>query len=171
MIVAAGQQPGWKALRSMPFLGPVRVPQLLVIMRKPFRFRTKRNLWPYAGLALVKESSANQEFKNGKLQRSKKAPMTRGLNRNHNPLLKGRVQGRGRCGGVHAGPVTRLLRSLDRARSGQRPRRSGAGAQDRGSGTAVVEERRDLRRGKTDDAGDIALGSTTIVETVSHFEV
>ena len=88
MIAAARRQRGWKVLRSIPFLGPVRVALILAIMRTPFRFRTKRNLWPYAGLAVVRRSSADQEYKNGKLQRSRKAPITRGLNRNHNPLLK-----------------------------------------------------------------------------------
>jgi len=88
MIAAARRLPGWKILRSIPFLGPVRVAQILAIMRTPFRFRTKRNLWPYAGLAMVTRSSADQEFKGGKLQRRKRAPLTRGLNRNHNPILK-----------------------------------------------------------------------------------
>ena len=105
MIVAAGRQPGWKALRSIPFLGPVRVAQLLAIMRTPFRFRTKRNLWPYAGLAVVKHSSANQEFKNGKLQRSKKPPMTRGLNRNHNLLLKAVFKGAANAAASTPGPL------------------------------------------------------------------
>ena len=43
MIAAARRQPGWKILRSIPFLGPVRVAEILAIMRTPFRFRTKRN--------------------------------------------------------------------------------------------------------------------------------
>jgi hypothetical protein len=47
------------------FLAPVRVAQLMVITKTPFRFRTKRNLWPYAGLAVVKHSSANQELRTG----------------------------------------------------------------------------------------------------------
>ncbi len=88
MIAAARRLPGWKILRSIPFLGPVRVAQILAIMRTPYRFRTKRNLWPYAGLAVVTRSSADQEFKDGKLKRRKRAPLTRGLNRNHNPILK-----------------------------------------------------------------------------------
>jgi len=105
MIVAARRQPGWKVLRSIPYLGAVRVAQLLAIMRTPFRFRTKRNLWPYAGLAVVKHSSANQVFKNGKLQRSKKAPMTRGLNRNHNPLLKAVFKGAATAAASASGPL------------------------------------------------------------------
>jgi transposase len=105
MIRAARQQPGWKSLRSIPFLGPVRVALILAIMRTPFRFRTKRNIWPYAGLAVVKRSSADQKFKNGKLQRSKKAPITRGLNRNHNPLLKSVFKGAAAAAVSRPGPL------------------------------------------------------------------
>ena len=105
MIGAARRQPGWKVLRSIPFLGPVRVAQLLAIIRTPFRFRTKRNLWPYAGLAVVKQSSANQEFRDGKLRRSKKAPMTRGLNRNHHPLLKAVFKGAANAAASAPGPL------------------------------------------------------------------
>lgn len=105
MIAAARQQPGWKVLRSIPFLGPVRVALILAIMRTPFRFRTKRNIWPYAGLAVVKRSSADQEYRNGKLQRSRKAPITRGLNRNHNPLLKAVFKGAATAASAKAGPL------------------------------------------------------------------
>ena len=44
MIVAARRLPGWKILRAIPFLGPVRVAQILAIMRTPHRFRRRRNL-------------------------------------------------------------------------------------------------------------------------------
>ncbi len=60
MIVEARRQPAWKILRSIPFLGPVRVAQILAITRTPFRFHTKRNLWPYVGLAVVTRSSADR---------------------------------------------------------------------------------------------------------------
>jgi transposase len=105
MIAAARRLSGWKVLRSMPFLGPVRVAQILAIMRTPHRFRTKRNLWPYAGLAVVTRSSADQEFKNGKLQRRKRAPITRGLNRNHNPILKSVFKGAATSATTRPGPL------------------------------------------------------------------
>ena len=115
MIVAARRQPGWKVLCSIPFFGPVRVAQLLAIVRTPFRFRTKRNLWPYAGLAVVRHSSANQEFRNGKLQRSKKAPMTRGLNRSHNPMLKAVFKGAANAAASTPGPLNDYYQaSIDR---------------------------------------------------------
>ena len=105
MIAAARRQPGWKVLRTIPFLGPVRVAYLLAIMRTPWRFRTRRNLWPYAGLAVVRQSSADQEFRDGKLQRSRKAPMTRGLNRNHNPALKSVFKGAANAAVSKTGPL------------------------------------------------------------------
>lgn len=105
MIDAARRQTGWKILRTIPYLGAVRVAYILAILRTPWRFRTKRNLWPYVGLAVIKQSSADQEFKNGKLQRSRKAPMTRGLNRNHNPMLKDVFKGAANVGAAKPGPL------------------------------------------------------------------
>lgn len=60
-------------LRSIPCLGSVRARKMLTNMRTPFRLRTKRTLWPYAGLEVTKHTSANQEFETGNLQKSKKA--------------------------------------------------------------------------------------------------
>jgi len=105
MIAEASRQPGWKVLRSMPFFGPVRVALLLAIMATPFRFRTKRQLWPYVGLAVVTRSSADQEFVNGKLRRRRRAPLTRGLNRNHNPVLKNVFKGAANAAAAKPGPL------------------------------------------------------------------
>lgn len=108
MIAEARRQPGWKPLRSIPFLGVVRVAQLLAIMATPHRFRTKRNLGPYAGLAVVTRSSADQEFADGKLRRRDRAPRTRGLNRNHNPMLKSIFKGAATAATAKAGPLQDL---------------------------------------------------------------
>jgi hypothetical protein len=105
MIVEARRQPAWKILRSIPFLGPVRVAQILAVMRTPFRFRTKRNAWGYVGLAVVTRSSADQEFAGGKLRRRQKAPFTRGLNRNHNPVLKAVFKGAANAATARSGPL------------------------------------------------------------------
>lgn len=105
MIAAARRLPAWKVLSSIPFFGPVRVAQVMAIVRTPHRFRTKRNLWPYAGLAVVRRSSADQEFTNGRLQRSGRQPMTRGLNRNHHPTLKSVLKGAANDAVSRAGPL------------------------------------------------------------------
>lgn len=104
MVAEARRQPGWKILRSVPFLGPVRVAAILAIMATPWRFRTKRQAWPYAGLAVVTRSSADQEFSGGSLRRRKRAPLTRGLNRNHNPLLKSVFKGAANAAAAQDGP-------------------------------------------------------------------
>lgn len=108
MIAEARKQPGWKWLRSIPFLGNVRTAQLLAILATPHRFRTKRNLWPYAGLAVVTRSSADQEDVGGTLRRRTKAPRTRGLNRNHHPLLKSIFKGAATAAAAKAGPLQDL---------------------------------------------------------------
>jgi transposase len=105
MVAAARRMPAWKVLSSIPFYGPVRVAQLMAIVRTPFRFRTKRNLWPYGGLAVVRRSSADRELVEGKLQRSRKAPMTRGLNRNHHPTLKAVFKGAANDAACRPGPL------------------------------------------------------------------
>ncbi len=105
MLAEARRQAGWKVLRSIPFLGPIRVAEILAIIRTPFRFRTKRNLWAYAGLAVVTYSSADQEFIDGRLRRRHKAPLTRGLNRNHNPILKSVFKGAASAATAKAGPL------------------------------------------------------------------
>jgi len=104
MIAEARRQPGWKILRSVPFLGPVRVAEILAIMATPWRFRTKRQAWPYVGLAVVTRSSADQEFTDGSLRRRKRAPLTRGLNRNHHPLLKSVFKGAANAAAAQEGP-------------------------------------------------------------------
>jgi len=105
MLAEARKQSGWKVLRSIPYLGPVRVAQIMAIMRTPFRFRTKRNLWPYVGLAVVTRSSADQEIVEGRLRKRRRPPLTRGLNRNHNPTLKGVFKGAANAATARPGPL------------------------------------------------------------------
>jgi transposase len=105
MVAEAKRHSGWRNLRSMPFFGDVRVAQLMAIMATPHRFRTKRNIWPYSGLAVITRSSADEEFDGGKLRRRKKAPQTRGLNRNHNPMLKAIFKGAANAAAAKPGPL------------------------------------------------------------------
>ena len=77
-----------KLLRSVPWLGPIRVGLLLGRVQTPHRFRTKRQFWAYCGLGLETRSSADYGFVEGQLQRRKKPVFIRGLNLNHNHDLK-----------------------------------------------------------------------------------
>ena len=109
MIGEARRQPGWKTLRSIPFFGPVRVAVLLAVIGTPHRFRTRRQLWPYAGLAVVTRTSGEREFVDGKLRRKQRAPLTRGLNANHNRMLKNVFKGAANAAAAKAGPLKDLF--------------------------------------------------------------
>jgi len=114
MIAEARRQAGWKILRSIPFIGPVRAALLLAIVATPFRFRTKRQLWPYVGLAVITRSSSDGEIVEGKVRRRKRPPLTRGLNRNHNPLLKSVFKGAATAASATEGPLKEIY---DRCRA------------------------------------------------------
>ena len=73
MVAEARRDPSWPVLRSIPFLGPVRVAQLLATVKTPWRFRTKRQLWAYAGLAVVTHTTAQYELRDARPVRRRRA--------------------------------------------------------------------------------------------------
>jgi hypothetical protein len=77
-----------KLLRQIPSIGPIRAVLLIALMQTPHRFRTKRQLWAYCGLALKTSTSGEYRIVEGQLKRSKKFLAIRGLNQNHNHDLK-----------------------------------------------------------------------------------
>jgi len=88
MLKEARRHAAYQLLLSMPLLGPISVAQLIAIVGTPFRFRSKRQFWSYGGLAVVTRTSAEYVLVNGVVRRSSRPVATRGLNRNHNHLLK-----------------------------------------------------------------------------------
>lgn len=88
MIAEARKHPAFRLLRTFPQVGPVRAAEIIAIIGSPFRFRTRRCLWPYAGLAVVRHSSADHEVVGDRIRRRARQPLTRGLNRNYNRTLK-----------------------------------------------------------------------------------
>jgi hypothetical protein len=112
MVAEARRDPSWDVLRSIPFLGPVRVSLLLATMKTPWRFRTKRNLWAYAGLAVVTESSADHEFVAGRPVRRRRKPLTRGLNKNYNRVLKHVFKSAATAAIGRPGPFQDLYRAM-----------------------------------------------------------
>jgi transposase len=75
-------------LRSIPELGPIRCALIVATLDTPHRFRTKHQLWSYAGLAVVTHMSSEYDIKDGRIFRKRKPLATRGLNRNCNRRLK-----------------------------------------------------------------------------------
>lgn len=82
------QHDDYQLLLKLPGFGPVRVAQLMAIVGTPHRFRTKRQLWPYCGLAVTTSSSADYQVVGGQIVKQQKRVATRGLNQRHNPQLK-----------------------------------------------------------------------------------
>jgi hypothetical protein len=79
---------GYRILRSIPGIGPVRAAQLIGVLATPHRFRTKRQFWKYIGFSVVTKSSSDfVPTPDGRFVR-KKWKATRGLNRNCNKFLK-----------------------------------------------------------------------------------
>ena len=105
MVAEARCDPAWPVLQSIPFMGPVRVALLAATMQTPGRFRTKRNLWAYAGLAVVTRSSADYALVDGRPVRRRRATFTRGLNPNHNRVLKNVFKGAATAAKTQPGPL------------------------------------------------------------------
>ena len=119
MLREARRQAAYKWLLSVPRLGPVSVAQLLAVVGTPHRFRSKRQFWPYVGLAVVTRTTSDLEVVNGVLRRNRRPVATRGLNRNHNHLLK-RVFKTAATSACHSGPFAaayqaRVQRGMDPA--------------------------------------------------------
>lgn len=93
-LVAESQQHAIRrVLLTCPGLGPIRVAQLIPIVVSPARFRTKRQFWSYCGLGIVMRSSSDWvRTKDGQWLRAK-VQQTRGLNLNHNHVLKSIFKG------------------------------------------------------------------------------
>jgi transposase len=88
LLAEGKKQKAYSKLKSIPQLGPVSVVLLIGFMQIAERFRSKRQLWAYCGFALETHSSADYRWVNGQRERSKKAPLIRGLNNNHHQVLK-----------------------------------------------------------------------------------
>jgi transposase len=91
-------------LRQIPSLGPIRSALAVALIQTPNRFRTKRQLWAYSGLALETRTSGEHCFVQGQLRRSKKQISIRGLNKDHNHDLKGLLKGAATTASVRPGP-------------------------------------------------------------------
>ena len=91
----ADKVPDVALVATAPGIGPVRAAQIVAVVMDPHRFRTKRQLWSYAGMGVVTHASGEWKHdpNSGELQRQRRKVLTRGLNSNRNPMLKGAFKG------------------------------------------------------------------------------
>src|SRR6202042_3674024 len=62
MLAESAKHQASKLLCQIPSIGPIRAAQLIAILQTPNRFRTKRQLWAYGGLAIQTHSSADHRY-------------------------------------------------------------------------------------------------------------
>jgi transposase len=101
-----------KLLRQIPSIGPIRAVLLIALMQTPHRFRTKRQLWAYCGLALKTSTSGEYRIVEGQLKRAKKFLAIRGLNANHNHDLKNIFKGAATRAAAVPGPFQEFHAAL-----------------------------------------------------------
>ncbi len=112
LLAESAKHEVWKRLCQIPSIGPIRAAQLIAILQTPNRFRTKRQLWAYGGLAIETHSSADHRYVDGQLQPSKRPVSLRGLNRNHNPELKNIFKGAAIIAATKPGPLQEFYAAL-----------------------------------------------------------
>jgi transposase len=105
LLAEARKHPAMRLLRQIPAIGPIRAALLIALIQTPNRFRTKRQLWAYSGLALRTYTSGEYRFVAGQLKRSKKVLAVCGLNINHNHDLKNIFKGAATRAAATAGPL------------------------------------------------------------------
>jgi transposase len=112
LLTESRKHKAWKLLRQIPGIGPIRAALLIALIQTPQRFRTKRQLWSYSGLAIETHDSAEYRYVKGQLQRSKKPPQLRGLNQNHNHDLKAIFKGAAMNASSGTGPFHDFYEAL-----------------------------------------------------------
>jgi len=101
-----------KLLRQIPGIGPIGAALLVALLQTPDRFRTKRQLWAYSGLAIETHGSGEYHYVEGQLRRCKKPVALRGLNRNHHHDLKWIFKSAAVKASSPAGPLHEFYESL-----------------------------------------------------------
>jgi transposase len=119
MLVESHKHPITARLCQIPSIGPIRSALLVALLQTPHRFRTKRQLWAYSGLALETHDSGEYHYVKGELRRRKKQATVHGLNRNYNHHLKDVFKGAATTASTREGPLREVY--LGMVESGVKP--------------------------------------------------
>lgn len=92
MLDEAQHVPTVALVATAPGISTIRASQIVATVLSPQRFRSSRQFWAYCGLGVVMRSSSDWTKEHGKWVRTN-LQQTRGLNRNHQPLLKNVFKG------------------------------------------------------------------------------
>ena len=123
----------------------------MALIQTPHRFRSKRQLWAYSGLALETRISAEYRMVEGQVRRSKKM-----LSIDHNHDLKGLFKGAATMASARPGPFQEFYQAA--LAKGIKPTMARLTlAQDYSHHADSVEEGRRLRRRKTKIASRLSV--------------
>jgi transposase len=112
MLAESRKHGAVELLRTIPQLGAIRAALIVATIDTPHRFRTRRQLWSYSGLAVLTHMSSEYEIRQGQVVRTRKPIATRGLNRNCNRRMKEVFIGAA-TGGSQTEPYRSYLRGLE----------------------------------------------------------
>jgi transposase len=113
LVACARKHEGYRWIKSVPGLGPIRTATVLATVVTPHRFRTKRLFWSYCGLAVVFHTSGDWKRGPKGLERVT-YQHSRGLNKNRNRFLK-EVFKSGALDAIKSSPLKEFYhRHLDR---------------------------------------------------------
>ena len=93
LVSEARKHADTRILKTIPGFGPIRAAVTLGVAATPHRFRTRKQFWGYCGLAIVTSTSGEYEIVDGRVYKSKKRPLVRGLNYNYNRAMKAVFKG------------------------------------------------------------------------------
>ena len=146
-----------KLLRQIPSIGPIRAALLIALIQTPHRFRTKRQLWAYSGLALKTSTSGEYRFVEGQLKRSKKTPGDPRAQRQPQSRSEKYLQGCGHPSRWRSGTVPGVLRRSSCPRDETVHGTPHPGAQDCGDHFAGLEERSAFRRRTSETTSSLSV--------------
>jgi transposase len=89
----AAKIPIVSTLTSTPGIGLIRAAQIVATVVTPHRFRTRQQFWSYCGFAVVTRSSSDWHIDAKGRRLPANRTLTRGLNRQRQPLLKEAFKG------------------------------------------------------------------------------
>ena len=88
LIEESHRHPITRVLETCPGVGPIRAAQIVSVVVTPDRFRKRQQFWSYCGLGLVMRSSSDWVKNDSGTWARATVNKTRGLNFNHNHMLK-----------------------------------------------------------------------------------
>jgi len=89
----AGKVPIVSKISTAPGIGLIRSAQIVATVVSPHRFRTRQQFWSYCGFAIVTHSSSDWHIDTHGRKVPSNRMLTRGLNRQRNPILKSAFKG------------------------------------------------------------------------------